>query len=547
MSSRTNRVAPFPISANNSQRPKSLPGSLKSSSRLSIQRPKSLPVISKRTFSTPKQPHLIYSPSKSTKSTNSPLYSAMRSPPPAAKIKPVHHTDLSPREALLPQKHPLNLVAIYYIELLYTIIYSISNNIADILKRINDTDYMQPQLFKKTAIERLIALQKNILKEEYEYDALDGSTINIKNRYSFISFLLKKTTVAWKRDFYRNLRIYLKEMKYSDIQIEIKVRKIFNATWDIEEDKKLQDYIERNIITKKVKKNIINMFNNINLVMITNKLNSQFKMIEELINILNDIWVDEKTKNKFYKFVLKTQKPTGIQSGGMLKFVSSRFMRSNRVLQEPEQQAPMNMRARTGRTQQIIKLYKSMQTRANSVLPEEVLDINMYWRLHTTNFKNIYDYISLIKSYLFEEDEELIRVRYEKKLEKKIARYNKRLIRDDEKEYLHLNKKIIVRLKEPIHKEKSVWTLSEEFKNFDKEPVKKKNYLGKKIDPIPTFSELNKKSEILIPLKLKKFKEVRFQHIQFHTELNIKYISDRINQVENYLSELLPIRINSLA
>ena len=545
MSSRINRVAPFPISANNSKRHKSLPEFSKSSLRLSIQRPKSLPVISKRTFSTPKQPHLIYSPSKSTKSTNSPLYSAMRSSPPAAKIKPVHHTDLSPREALLPQKYPLNLVAIYYIELLYTIIYSISNNIADILKRINDTDYMQPQLFKKTAIERLIALQQNILKEEYEYDALDGNTINIKNKYSFISFLLKKTTVAWKRDFYRNLRIYLKEMKYSDIQIEIKVRKIFNATWDIEEDKILQDYIERNIITKKVKKNIINMFNDINLLMITNKLNSQFKMIEELINILNDIWVDEKTKNKFYKFVLKTQKPTSMQSGGMLKFLSSRFMRSNRVLQEPEQQEPM--RARTGRTKQIIKLYKSMQTRANSVLPEEVLDINMYWRVHTINFKNIFDYISLINSYLFEEDEETIRVRYEKKLEKEIARYNKRLKRDDEKEYMHLNKKIIVRLNEPIHKEKSEWTLSEEFKNFDKEPAKKKNYLGKKIDPIPTFSELNKKSEILIPLKLKKFKKVKFQHVQFHTELNIKYIRDRINQVENYLHELLPIRINTLA
>lgn len=529
----------------NSQRPKSFPRSLKTSFRLSIQRPKSLPVISKRSFSTHKKTPLIYSPSKSTKSTKSPLYSAIRSPPPAAKIKPVYHTDLSPREALLPQKHPLNLVAIYYIALLYTIIYSISSNIADILKRINDTDYMQPQLFKKTAIERLIALQKNILKEEYEYNALDGSIINIKNRYSFISFLLKKTTVAWKRDFYRNLRIYLKEMKYSNIQIEIKVRKIFNAIWDIEDDKILQNYIERNIITKKVKKYIMNMFNDISLVMITNKLNSQFKMIEELINILNDIWIDEKTKNKFIKFVLKTQKSTGIQSGGMLNFVNSRFMRSNRVLQEPEQQAPM--RARTGITQQIIKLYKSIRTRANSVLPEEVLDINMYWRVHTINFKNIFDYISLINSYLFEEDEELIRVRYEKKLEKKFARYNKRLIRDDEKEYLHLNKKIIVRLKEPIHKEKSVWTLSEEFKNFDKEPAKKKNYLGKKIDPIPTFSELNKKSEILIPLKLKKIKEVRFQHVQFHTELNIKYIRDRINQVENDLHELLPISINTLA
>ena len=529
----------------NSQRPKSLPGMSK---RLSIQRPKSLPVISKRTFSIPKQPHLIYSPSKSTKSTNSLLYSsAMRSLYPAAKIKPVHPTDLSPHEALSPQKYAylLKIVAIYYIELLYTIIYSISNNIADILKRINDTDYMQPQLFKKTAIERLIALQKNILKEEYEYNALDSSIIDIGDKYALIEMLVKKITINTEYNVYKYLRVYLRVLKYDDEKIKKIVKKRSDEIYPIRSDDKLQSYIDRKIFTPKIRSEIISWFDNINIEMITNKLNSQFKMIEELINILNDIWEDDKTKNKFYKFVLKTQKPTGIQSGGMLKFVSSRFMRSNRVLQEPEQQAPM--RARTGRTQQIIKLYKSVRTRANSVLPVEVLDINMYWRLHTTNFKNIYNYISLIKSYLFEEDEEMIRVRYEKKLEKEIVKYNKRLKRDYEKEYLHLNKKIIVRLKEPIHKEKSEWTLSEEFKNFDKEPVKKKNYLGKKIDPIPTFSEINKKSEILIPLKLKKFKEVRFQHIQFHTELNIKYISDRINQVENDLSELLPIRINSLA
>ena len=527
----------------NSLRPKSLPEFSKSSSRLSIQRPKSLPGISKRPFSTPKpiKPLLIYSPAESKESTSSPLNSsAMRSPPPAAKIDVIHPIDLSQYDALLPQTHayPLKIVAIYYIYLVYTIINSFSYNIENILQKINDTDYMQPELFKKEAIERLIALRENILKEQYKYKALDGSIIDIEDKCALIEMLITKITIKTERNVYRYLRFYLRVLKYDNEKIENIVLERYNEMYPIRTDDQLQRYIDKKIFTQKIRSEIIRWFDNINIAMVNNKFESQYKLIEELINILNDIWIDEKTKGGFIKYILKTQKTTGIQSGGMLKFVSSKFMRSNRVLQEPEYQPTMNTHAKTGIS--------------NRVLPEQVLHLNMYRRVHTVNFQNILDYISLIKSYLFEEDEEIIRIRYEKKLEKEIIRYekklekeriryekeiiryNKLLKRDYEKEYRHLNKKIIARLNEPIHKEKSEWILDEEFKNFD-----------------------YKEAKILIPLKLKEFEKVKFKkprfkkvvfkHVKFDIKCSIKYIKTRIDQVENDLSELLPIRINSLA
>ena len=690
----------------NSLRPKSLPEFSKSSSRLSIQRPKSLPGISKRPFSTPKpiKPLLIYSPAESkestpaeskestpaeskesttAESTSSPLNSsAMRSPPPAAKIDVIHPIDLSQYDALLPQTHayPLKIVAIYYIYLVYTIINSFSYNIENILQKINDTDYMQPELFKKEAIERLIALRENILKEQYKYKALDGSIIDIEDKCALIEMLVKKITIKTEYNVSKYLRVYLRVLKYDNEKIDNIVRKRCNEMYPIRDDDQLQSYIDSNIFTRNIRAKIIRWFDNISLEMINNKFKSQFKLIEELINILNDIWVDEKTKGGFIKYILKTQKTTGIQSGGMLS-----FLRSNRVLQE--HQPPMNMRAKTGITHQIIKLYNSARTQSNRVLPEQVLHLNMYRRAHTVNFQNILDYISLIKSYLFEEDEEIIRIRYEKKLEKEIirrneklekeiirrneklgkeitrrneklgkeiTRYNKLLKSDYEKEYKHL-KKIMTPVKDPFHKNNREWIrqyekqvyednikwiqlyerrherkkvyednkeliqlyekkqeqteltveeqeqlkkiyeeqeqlkniyrdlealkikkelnnleyekiykekIDEEFKDFDEKPIKRKPYIDKKIEPIPTFSELNKEAEILIPLKLKefeklefeklefkklRFKKVEFKHVKFHIKCSIKYIKTRIDQVENDLSEILPIRINSLA
>ena len=682
----------------NSLRPKSLPGSLKSSSRLSIQRPKSLPGISKRPFSTPKpiKPLLIYSTPESkestpaeskestpAESTSIPLNSsAMRSPPPAAKIDVIHPIDLSQYDALLPQTHayPLKIVAIYYIYLVYTIINSFSYNIENILQKINDTDYMQPELFKKEAIERLIALRENILKEQYKYKALDGSIIDIEDKYDLIEMLVKKITIKTEYNVSKYLRVYLRVLKYDNEKIEKIVLKRSKEMFPIRTDASLQSYMDSNIFTRNIRSEIIRWFDNISLEMINNKFKSQFKLIEVLINILNDIWVDEKTKGGFIKYILKIQKTTGIQSGGMFS-----FLRSNRVLQE--HQPPMNMRAKTGITHQIIKLYNSVRSQSNRVLPEQVLHLNMYRRVHTVNFQNILDYISLIKSYLFEENEEIIRIRYEKKLEKEIirrneklekeitrrnkklekertrkneklgkeiTRYNKLLKSDYEKEYKHL-KKIMTPVKDPFHKNNREWIrqyekqvyednikwiqlyerrherkkvyednkkliklyekkqeqteltveeqeelkkiyeeqeqlkniyrdlealkikkelnnleyekiykekIDEEFKDFDEKPIKRKPYIDKKIEPIPTFSELNKEAEILIPLKLKefeklefeklefkklRFKKVEFKHVKFHIECSIKYIKTRIDQVENDLSEILPIRINSLA
>jgi hypothetical protein len=527
----------------NSQRPKSLPGISRSSSHLSIQRPKSLPGISKRPFSTPKpiKTPLIYSrssrSSQSSQSTNSSLHSsAVRSPPPSAKIDVIHPVDLSQYDTLLSptHTHPLKIVAIYYITLVYTIIDSFCINIIDILKRINNTDYIKPQLFKKIAIERLIALQQSILNEKYKYKALDGSIIDISGIIILIDFFLFKKTKERDIKIYNHWRSYLysvKKWKFDRVEREmsklyrelsIYIRDTYTTDADIEEY--MRSYFNKN----KVLQHILSNIQGIDISVINNKLKSQFKMIEELINILNDIWVDEKTKGGFIKFILKTQKTSGIQSGGMLS-----FLRSNRVLPSTEHQQPMNMRAKTGRSQQIIKLYKSMRSRSNRVLPEQVpeqvLHLNMYRRAHTANFQNIYDYLFLLNSYLFEVDDKMMQ-----KSMKLLTKYYKKLIQDYEKEYKHIYKD------PPIQKESI------------RSPMFLMNSEQYKLKHIPTFTEMKQKNEDLIALKLKKHsdmlaleklkleKHIKGQHIKFHLKTNTKYIKDRIDSVEKDLAHLFP-------
>ena len=541
----------------NSQRPKSLPVISRSSLRPSIQRPKSLPEISKHPFSTPKpiKPPLIYSQSKESKeskeSTNSSLHSsAMHSPPPSAKINVHPPVDLSQYDTLLSptHTHPLNIVAIYYITFVYTIIDSFCINIVDILKRINNTDYIKPQLFKKAAIERLLDLKQKIFIEIYNYKLLDGSIIDISGIYTLIDFFLFKKTKKRDIKIYNSWRSYLysvKKWKYDRVEREMTklyrelskyVRDTYTTDADIEEYMRI--YFNKN----KVLQHILSNIQGIDISVINNKLKSQFKMIEELINILNDIWVDEKTKRGFIKFILKTQKTSGIQSGGMLS-----FLRSNRVLPSTEHQQPMNMRAKTGRSQQIIKLYKSLRPRANSVLPEQILHLNMYRRAHTANFQNIYDYLFLLNSYLFEVDDKMT-----ERSMKLLTKYYKKLIRDYEKEYKHL-------YKDPRIQKESIrlpiflidWN-REQFKNFDKKPDTKKRYKQYKLKQIPTFTEMKQKNEDLIALKLKKHsdrldleklkleKHIRGQHIKFRLETNIKYIKDKIDSVEKDLAHLFP-------
>jgi len=282
-------------------------------------------------------------------------------------------------------------------------------------------------------------------------------------------------------------------------EISILVRDTYTTDADIEEYMRI--YFNKN----KVLQHILSNIQGIDISVINNKLKSQFKMIEELINILNDIWVDEKTKGGFIKFILKTQKTSGIQSGGMLS-----FLRSNRVLHSTEHQQPMNMRA-------------------NRVLPEQVLHLNMYRRAHTANFQNIYDYLFLLNSYLFEVDDKMMQ-----KSMKLLTKYYKKLLRDYEKEYKHIYKD------PPIQKESI------------RSPMFLMNSEQYKLKQIPTFTEMKQKNEDLIALKLKKHsdmlaleklkleKHIRGQHIKFHLENNIKYIKDKINSVEKDLAHLFP-------
>jgi hypothetical protein len=264
------------------------------------------------------------------------------------------------------------------------------------------------------------------------------------------------------------------------------IRDRYTTDADIEEYMRI--YFDKN----KVLQHILSNIQGIDISVINNKLKSQFKRIEELINILNDIWVDEKTKGGSIKFILKTQKTSGIQSGGIPS-----FLRSNRVL--PEQ------------------------------VPEQVLHLNMYRRAHTANFQNIYDYLFLLNSYLFEVDDKMMQ-----KSMKLLTKYYKKLIRDYEKEYKYIYKD------PPIQKESI------------RSPMFLMNSKQYKLKQIPTFTEMKQKNEDLIALKLKKHsdmlaleklkleKHIMGQHIKFHLKNNIKYIKDKIDSVENDLAHLFP-------
>jgi len=327
----------------------------------------------------------VYSPASPSSSLPQ---SAKRSPPPAARVIPRLATDLSQYDTLLPQKHryPLDIVAIFYITNLYDLLYSFTHNIHEILKRINNAVYIDPKMFKKKAIDDLLSLRTKILREQYQYTTLKGTTINIIGDYDLIAFLLEKKGVDRYKigTLYRHLRIFLKRKnkKMSQKGIDTQIDYLNDEITYIDTDAELNEYIQRYIVKNKAQSLIVALFKDIDIFAINNKLESIYKMILNVIEILDDIWIDEKAKGRFIKYILKTQNivssfggsVSGV-SGGILNKVSQFFKRSNRV----------------------------------GVEPENNLHINRYKRANADNFQNIYDFVSLLLKYIYEVDKKMLK------------------------------------------------------------------------------------------------------------------------------------------
>jgi hypothetical protein len=321
-------------------------------------------------------------------STSSSLpQSAKLSPPPSASIEPVLLTDLSQYDALLQQKHtyPLEIVAIYYITSVYYILNSFIYEILDILKCANKPIYIVHKLFKKEAIDKLLSLQGRIKRERFVYTTLNGSQ-DITNNYELIVLLLGEKIDDFHKlqDLYFNLRKFLKEVKGLDAyKQEIEMNKIKRRIWNIHTDVDLENYMRNYFYKERVPEKLQSIFKNISIISINSKLDSQYRLILELIDILNSIWLDEKAKEQFIKYILKKENTVTSfrsgQKGGVLGFYRA------------------------------YNYLRSVSTQANrvGVVPEQPPQVNKYKRANIANIKNIYAFFTLLVPYIFEVDEKM--------------------------------------------------------------------------------------------------------------------------------------------
>jgi hypothetical protein len=320
-------------------------------------------------------------------STSSSLHqSAKLSPPPSASIEPVILTDLSQYDALLPQKHtyPLEIVAIYYITSVYDILNSFINEILDILKCANEPIYIVHKLFNNEAIGELQSLHERIKREKFVYTTLNGSQ-DITDNYQLVVLLLGEKIYDFHKldGLYFNLRKFLNEVKGLDKDKEQKeMDKIKGCIRNIHTDVELEKYMRNYLDKEKVPKKLQSIFKNIGIISINSKLESQYRLILNLIGILNRIWLDEKAKEQFIKYILKKEDTVTSFRGGQKYGVLGSYR---------------------------AYLFRGVSTQANrvGVVPEQPPQVNKYKRANIANIQNIYAFFTLLALYIFEVDKKM--------------------------------------------------------------------------------------------------------------------------------------------
>jgi len=354
----------------------------------------------------------IYSPPSSVSRSLS--ASARLNPPKAAIIIPKSPTDdLLQYYNLLPQKHSkelLALLAISYITKLYDAIYSFASNITDILHKVNACYYISPKLFKKETIDKLLSFQTRVLREQYKYTTLSGTTIDISERrdYEFIDFILFKKTMKEDIRLYNYLRSYLYKVKgFKEGEVEKRMSELYRHISVMKTDASVEEYMRRYFSKNKVVENVLALFKGIDITTTNIKLESQYKTIKDLIDIINDIWINEKTNERFVKYVLKSQ--GSVSSGSGVSGVD-RVRRFNSQSGGVKNSPILKMFRRVLGKQRQQRQQRQQPTR---VMPEQISVLNKYKRSNNTNFQNIYAFISLLGGYILEVDVKM-RARFKK-------------------------------------------------------------------------------------------------------------------------------------
>jgi len=352
----------------------------------------------------------IYSPPSSASSSLS--ASAKLNPPKAARIIAKSPINLSQYDDLLPQKHPKELfalLAISYITNLYDVIYSFAANITKILQRVNACDYIKPELFKKETIDKLLLFQTRVLGEQYKYPKLNRTTVDISGEryYEYVDLILFKKTMKEDIRLYNYLRSYLYKIKgFTTGEVETRMSELFRDISAMETDASVEEYMRRYFIKNKVVEDVIELFKDIDITTTNIKLESQYKTIKDFIDIINDIWVNEKAKERFIKYIIKSQGSVsgassvrGVSGASSVRGVSSVSGTDRREWNSVRGGANLAP---------ILKIFRRVlgkhRQQSTMVMSEQISVLNKYKRSNNTNFQNIYAYISLLCDYILEVD-----------------------------------------------------------------------------------------------------------------------------------------------
>ena len=242
-------------------------------------------------------------------------------------IEEYFQTSREDNRRLYPQK----VLAIYYITVIFENIEwfiaqfkGIVNSIKDI-EQLHGEKYLrdhiiydlyelqkkfEKHIFKYTSIKKVKGVQRvteyDIVKDYTNIRLLARPQINISTEKNF--------DILSENNFHKDLKIIMKEDKYSLTKIFDMSNELFHEAWGMSAIKRQETFYKFN------KKNgfiyrIEQKLNHIDFNSIKLKLESQYDIIQEFINIINSLWKDDSIKEEFNKFILvnhPSQKGSGL-------------------------------------------------------------------------------------------------------------------------------------------------------------------------------------------------------------------------------------------
>jgi hypothetical protein len=221
---------------------------------------------------------------------------------------------------------------------------------------------------------------------------------------------------------YNYLRSYLYKIKgFTTGEVETRMSKLFRDISVMETDDSVEEYMRRYFIKNNVVEDVLELFKDIDITTTNIKLESQYKTIKDFIDIINDIWVNEKAKEKFIKYIIKSQGSVSGVSGvrGVSSVSGVSGVSGVRGVSGVSGARGVSSASGTDRREwnsvrgganlaPILKIFRRVlgkhRQQSTMVMSEQISVLNKYKRSNNTNFQNIYEYISLLCGYILEVD-----------------------------------------------------------------------------------------------------------------------------------------------